>query len=456
MLVASCRSLLRTVGVDRAIGFTVIGRAWLSVAGIVSLVFVGRCLSPGEQGYYYTFGSLLALQVFVELGLTNVIMQFASHERAHLELTSRGTLEGSPKAKSRLASLLRLALKWYGVAALLFGAGMMYAGFAFFTRCAENQTEVVWQFPWVWTVLATAGILLVLPMLALLEGCGLVAEVAQFRVFQAVAANVALWAALLGGAGLAAAGVFATTNLAVAILWLLTSRRAILADLLLAAGREEIDWRGEVWPYQWRIAVSWLCGYLIFQLFTPMLFAYHGPVEAGRMGMALALAGAVTSLGTSWLTTKAPQFGVLIAHRRFDDLDRIFFRSLKQAVGVAALAAGFVMALVAALHAAGHPLAGRVLGLAPLSLLVLSTLVNVFVTAEAVYLRAFKREPFLPISVLNALFVGCSTYFLARFYGVTEMMLGYLAVNLAVGLGLGTWIFCRNRRSWRREAAPCV
>jgi hypothetical protein len=280
--------------------------------------------------------------------------------------------------------------------------------------------------------------------------------VAQFRVLQAVAVNVALWAALLSGAGLAAAGVFAMTNLTAAILWLLTSRRALLADLLVSVGREKIDWLREVWPYQWRIAVSWLCGYFIFQLFTPLVFAFRGPAEAGRMGMALTLAGAVASSGTSWLTTKAPQFGVLIAHGRFDDLDRIFFRSFQQAAGVAALAAGFIVALVAALHAAGHPLAGRVLGLTPLSLLVLSTTVNVFVTAEAVYLRAFKREPFLLISVLNAIFVGSSTYFLARFYGVTEMMLGYLAVNLVVGLGLGTWVFRRKRRSWRRGLAPCV
>ena len=36
------------------------------------------------------------MQVFVELGLTNVIMQFASHERAQLEWTSHGTLSRSP------------------------------------------------------------------------------------------------------------------------------------------------------------------------------------------------------------------------------------------------------------------------------------------------------------------------------------------------------------------------
>ncbi len=45
-----------------------------------------------------------------------------------------------------------------------------------------------------------------------------------------------------------------------------------------------ISWRREVWPFQWKIAVSWLCDYFIFQLFTPVLFAFRGPVEAGQDG----------------------------------------------------------------------------------------------------------------------------------------------------------------------------
>lgn len=449
-------SLLKAVGVDRAIGFTVLGKAWLSIAGIVSLVFVGRFLSPAEQGYYYTFASLLALQVFAELGLTNVIMQFASHERAFLELTSQGTLQGSSQAKSRLASLFRLAVRWYGVAALLFAAGLLVAGFAFFTRCAGSHAEVAWRLPWVWTVLAAAGILLVLPVLAFLEGCGFVAEVARFRVFQSLAANAALWIALVGGAGLAAAAIFATTSLIVAVIWLATRWRTLLLDLLLAVRGGAIDWRHEVWPYQWRIAISWLCGYFTFQLFTPLLFAFHGPVEAGRMGMAIGMVAAIASIGTSWLTTKAPRFGVLVARRQFHDLDRVFFRSLEQATGVAILVACSIVGVVVALHVFGHPLADRVLGVAPLSLLAIATVLRVIVTAEAIYLRAFKREPFMPISLVSALLVGTSLWYFAKFHGAMEMLIAYCAINLIVGLGIGTWVFCRKRRLWHQEFASCV
>jgi len=58
------------MGVDRAIFFTVLTRGWNASAGLVTIFLVSHFLSPVLQGYYYTFYSLIALQVFAELGLT--------------------------------------------------------------------------------------------------------------------------------------------------------------------------------------------------------------------------------------------------------------------------------------------------------------------------------------------------------------------------------------------------
>lgn len=442
---------LAAMGIDRAVGFTVIGKAWMSMAGLVSLVFVGHCLSSSEQGYYYTFASLLALQVFVELGLTNVLVQFASHERAYLELSARGTLEGSPVAKSRLASLLRLALRWSGVAAGLFAAVLIAAGFAFFQRFAGNEVEVGWRLPWIGTVLATAGILALLPLMAFLEGCGFVAEVARFRLFQSMAATVMLWIGLAGGAGLAAAAIYATTNLVAACLWLLTHQKTLLYDLLTVGGEEAIAWVREVWPYQWRIAVSWFCGYFTVQIFTPTVFAFRGPVEAGRMGMALTLAGAVVTVGSSWVTTKAPRFGILVTLRRFEEMDTLFRRAVAQALVVSATVAGAVLGLAGMLTIFQHPLAARMLPPLPLTLLLLAMLANLLVSAQAVYLRAFKREPFLVVSVLNAALVACLTCVCGRWIGLWEMMAAYLLITWGAGFGLGTSIYLHRRRTWQAE-----
>jgi len=94
----------RVLGLDRAVGFTVLARFWSSAAGLVTVALIARFLSPAEQGYYYTFGSLVALQIVFELGFSFVILQLASHERAPLFISDDGEISGDPVAHARLAS----------------------------------------------------------------------------------------------------------------------------------------------------------------------------------------------------------------------------------------------------------------------------------------------------------------------------------------------------------------
>jgi hypothetical protein len=74
--------------------------------------------------------------------------------------------------------------------------------------------------------------------------------------------------------------------------------------------------------------------------------------------------------------------------------------------------------------------------------------VNQIVFSEALYLRAHKQEKFLMISVLNALFMATSTYFLGKRFGAIGMVSGYLVINTVIGLGLGTYTFLKYRRLW--------
>src|SRR5271168_3122662 len=111
-----CNWIRHTLGLDRAIAFTVMARVWSSSAGIVTVALIARFLSPAEQGYYYTFGSLVALQIVFELGFSFVIQQMASHERAHLDVSPDGLITGAEKAHARLASILQKTVRWYTVA----------------------------------------------------------------------------------------------------------------------------------------------------------------------------------------------------------------------------------------------------------------------------------------------------------------------------------------------------
>ena len=437
--------LFGAIGLDRAIFYTVSGRAWAILSGPITLLFIARYLTVEEQGFYYTFGSIVALRVFFELGVSNVVLQFASHEKAHLEWTAERSLEGSADAHARLSALLRKATHWYTGVAVLILVSLIAAGFLFFGREATSDG---WQAPYVTVVVLASINICMNPAFAVLEGCGLVREVAFVRLTQGVVGTVLCCASLLAGMKLFSAAAMALGAVVAGAVWLFR-RRIVLRDLWsVRADRDLLSWRNEVWPFQWRIAVSIVSGYFIFHLFNPVLFAFRGAAEAGRMGMSMSVVMAIFTAAISWLSTKRPHFGTLIARGDFDTLDRVFYRALWQSVLVMVLGSAGAWTAIFFLREIGHPWANRVLDPWSLAFLMLAMITNQIVFAEAMYLRAHKKEPFLTISVVSALLVGASTFFLGRQYGALGITAGFFVLTAVVSLGGGTYVFVNRRRAW--------
>ena len=442
------RWLRDVLGLDRAIIFTVLARGWQSLAGLVTIALIARFLSPAEQGYYYTFGSLVALQIVFELGFSFVIQQMASHERAMLTISPDYRISGDPVAHARLASVLQKSVRWYSVAAVIMAIFLICAGLYFFTAHQQGLAQVRWKAPWCCVALAATLTFQIDPLLAFMEGCGYVANVARLRLMQAATGSLLAWLALLSHHGLFAPAMMIFGTASTALVWVYRHRRFLLGLLRHHPGEHRIRWGTEVWPFQWKIAVSWLCGYFIFQLFNPVLFAYQGPVAAGQMGMSLNVATALQAIAISWVNTKSAPFGAMIARKDYAQLDHTFFRSLWQSL-VVCLTGGLVFLAGAIwLNQNQIPFAHRLLSPAALLLLFCATTINIAIFSEALYLRAHKQEKFLLNSILTASLVAASTLFFGRSYGAMGIISGYLTILVVVGLGLGTFTFMKYRKAW--------
>jgi hypothetical protein len=252
------------------------------------------------------------------------------------------------------------------------------------------------------------------------------------------------------GAGLFALTIGAWLRLIVGVVWLIRRQRGFCLLLLKYRSSVGIDWKREVWPFQWRIGVSWLSGYVAFSLITPVMFHFHGPVIAGQMGMSLVIAGAVESVAAAWLNTRSPQFGMLVARRDFRALDELFGRSLRASMAIALAGAGVVLMGAALLQALLPHYAARLLPLLPLGLLVIYRIANLLVTGMALYLRAHKQEPFMGISLINACLVGLALGWLGRTFGAIGAITGSLAATVVWTLPVGYRVFRRCRLEWHR------
>jgi hypothetical protein len=418
-------------------------------AGTVLLIV--HFLSPVEQGYYYTLLSLVSLQIVFELGFSFVVQQLAAHERAHLDLGDDGTVSGNIRAHARLASALRLTLRWYTAAALFMGLMLAPLGFVFFTRHALPGAEQVhWRGPWFTAIAASVAGLWCVPYYSFLEGCGYVKAVAAMQLRQAIAAMLLAWTALVLHAGLFAPALVIVGYVGVGLHFLATHRRllfGLLRHRARASGANmHIDWRSEVWPFQWRIAVSWMCSYFTVQALVPILFALRGPVEAGRVGMSLSVVGYMSVLALAWTSTKATPFGFLIARREFDRLLELFRRAAAQSMAAFGVIAACALAAVAVLPDISPHLAARMAPAPLFSLFVLGAAANHLAQNFAILLRSFKQEPFLwqslTVAAVNILLAAA----LIPHLGISGAAFGYCTAMCAVGLPYALAIFRRTCR----------
>ena len=441
------RDLRSTLGIDAPIFYSLTGKTWSLAANSLSLILIARYLSRAEQGYYYTFFNILGIRALFELGLSFVLIQVTSHEFAHLRWIPAGVLEGAITSKARLASLLRQVMKWYTVVAILTLIAILPGGALFFGAYGRTEARVEWAMPWIFLcVMSTAGIWLT-PILAILEGCNLITQLARLRLFESIGASLSLWLGLLTGHGLFGAALAASAMFFIDSIWLCTKRHFI-RDLLSTEPVSRIAWRTEVWPFQWRIALSWSSGYLIFQLFNPLAFALFGSIVAGRVGMSMTIIQSILALAMTWLTTKMAPFGRLAALHLYAELDKLFFRSVAQAFTVLASSCGLFLALIYWMKQNSLALAGRVLDPGLLVLICLATICNFVWSAEALYLRSHKREPYARLSLASGVACAFSAYYLGKSYGPQGMMSGFLAVSFVFNLGLGTYIFWICRTNW--------
>lgn len=438
----------RVTGLDRAIGYTVLARGLQIIGSTGTVLLIVRFLSPVEQGYYYTLWSLVSLYVIFELGFSFVILQLAAHESAALVFLPDGTLKGDAKAHCRLASVLQKTVSWYLVAGGLMLGIMLPLGSVFFSKHRGAADQLLWQGPWACAVVATIAVFVLNPIFSFFEGCGQIVQVAWVRMLQGIATILAPWSVLIAGYGLYAPGAVNVGLALVGGAFVLSGRRRRLLTTLLCydAQQNPIKWRTEVWPFQWRLAISYLCTYFTTQIFVPILFTKRGPIEAGRMGMSLSVAGYLWVVPLAWMSTKAATFGQLVARSEFEKLDVLFFRTLKQSLSLMAVLGA---CCIAGFRIAQHEFPGvvaRVLPLPTFSLLLLTSMSIFVAQAEAIYLRAYKSEPFLLQSIVVGVLTCGAALALTPIWGMTGAAVTYFLCSGLVGLVSATMVFQRRTR----------
>lgn len=431
------------LGLNRAVLYTLLARLGQIISSIGTVLLIIRFMSPIAQGYYYTLLSLAALQIVFELGFSMVILQLAAHESASLVHSARGEVRGDPVAHQRLASILQLTVRWYLRASVALVVILLPLGVEFFSRKGMHSQDVAWFGPWATAVVAVSVNLFLTPIYSFIEGCNQVQQVALLRMCQSIAVMMMSWGAIASGHGLYACALVNTGSIFMG-LYFLARRGSLLSHLMrFRPSGHAVSWRKEIWPFQWRTGVSYLCSYFTVQIFTPILFASRSPQEAGRFGLSLSITAYLPVVALCWISTKAAPFGQLVRLGKLRELDTLFLRTLRQALVLIFLMAVLCFSCVVLTQRVFPRIAARMESPAIFILLLLTAIGTFVVQSIGVYMRSFKREPYLFLSTAIAAFTLASVFSTARHWGAAAVSVCYFCFS---GLMAFFWALVIFRR----------
>lgn len=435
-------------GVDPAVFWGGMTRISLFIATPLIIIAIASYFTPELQGYYYTFSSLLALQIFAELGLGQVVLMFTSHEWSKLRFDDSGFVVGDPNALSRLVSLGRLVLKWFAVAGPIVSIVLGLVGFFFFSQKADS--EIAWFAPWIALCVLTGLNFFILPIWSLLNGCHQVAQVSFYRFLDSIFFNIALLLSIISGLGLWVPVIAAAVKIVWSGIFLYQRYYNFIRLFSLPPTDTHISWLNEIWPIQWRSAVCWINGYFAVFIFTPVMFHFHGPVLAGQTGMTLLLVEAISSISAIWVTAKAPRFGSLIAKKDYEELDKLFWRIIKIIAVVSTASAITFWVFVYLMYSLSMPFALRFLSPLPAGVFFIAQVLNMLSTPMSLYLRAHKREPFVALSFVHGGLSIVLVLILGKYFAAIGIAVSCLLVNIIV-IPATAVIWYRYRRIWHAD-----
>ena len=447
-IASTTRNLAHAIGLDAAVTFSVGARLWQLIAATFTVVLMTQFFTGERQGLYYTIVSLLAIQSFLDLGLSGILVLLASHEWAHI-LLEDGKVTGSTESKGRLAEVHRFGCWWYSRCAVVFLILTTPTGISVLFHDKPNDSELFaqeWLLPWIICVTLNAISMLLVPRIAVLEGCNLVVPVNRMRFFQSVSGSIFIWISISAGLGL---WTLVVSNL-VRLIWELKivygEYGAMLFELSSTPNKNQLNWRKEIWPLQWRLAIQSICSYFATWFIVPVTFRFHGEIAAGQIGLTWQLLTTVQSASLAWLQTRLPRFGALLASQKHREFEREILRAsvLSIAVFLGGMICFFLAIFLAKL--AGVDLASRFIPNSAILFFACGMVGWTLAIAEQSYVRLFKTDPFLLISVFASCLVASAIWYFGSTSGPYGLSIAYCVVSWLYAVPISTWILLKHRR----------
>ncbi|MHA8074889.1 hypothetical protein ACRZ9O_10190 [Aquirufa sp. HETE-40SA] len=419
-----------------------LSRGIQGILNLSSLFIITLFFSKTEQGYYYTLISIIGIQIFFELGIGPIILRFVAHERSKVENIFNIK---SIHELTRISSIFKITINIFSFFSILFLFIFIFGGINYFNKFHNSRDIADINFIIVSLGISSSLNLFLSGILNFIEGLGYVLKVNKLRLYYQLIFYFLFFILIINNFKLYSLSIASfISNIIIIILLYKFGYLSELFNLLKKYEKSNFSYWNELFPIQWRIALSWISGYFIFQLFTPLAFAIEGPIVAGQLGFTISIFSGITTLTMSLASPYTFLFSSYISNREFTK-----FKYKIKKIKLLLIFVYFSLALILIifyniLEHFNYNIIERMLSVKYLFLFSFIGLCNVLIFFWAQILRTFKIEAFLLNSIFGAIIMVLGFYAFGNKYGLDGLVFTYFFNTVFIGFPWAYYIYNKN------------
>ena len=305
--------------------FVLINQLFKIITGPLMLLLIPLYLSKEEQGIWYLFSSLLALSIFADLGFSTIVLQFSAHEFSKLKIDENFILSGDEENIKKISSFFIFICNWVTRMILIVFPIIFLIGFyILYSKMPIN----LWLIPWILYVLISAISFFLNNLLSFFQGFNIVAQIEKIKFYISLLTSFSTIISLYLDLKIYSICLSSILGLFLLLYFLNLIFKKTILQLINNSKEFSYDWFDEIYQLLWKSGLSFASGYFIFQIYTPLMFIYKGPIEAGKVGLSISLWVSIFGISNSFIASIIPKVNIEISNKNWIILDKIFNKNL--------------------------------------------------------------------------------------------------------------------------------
>lgn len=383
------------------------------LGGPITILMVSSHLSLEEMGFYYTFFSFIVMTQLFEVGIGFVLKQFYSHDCKYY---GQGVL--SKKSLIKSSKLFIFSCQWYiGLAIIYLVLLIPFSKFYYF----NYEGDIEFEGPLLLLLVVTSLKLVSNIIDTYLDGMQKQIILQKARLFSSITMSLSLWLLISLGYQLYSIGLSLFLSIQVFVLVVLYYKKNIGFKIIKAGVNYSfLEQFREIFPLLSRSSLVWFFGYFFWNGFTLLGFHLYGASIAGQIGFSIAMAKGGYDVANSFSVNQRTIIANKIANDKLREAIEIFFKY--SILSLSVLTFGYLIIISVKVYFSEFEIVSKMLDTQNLITLFLFYIFILVMTSVNNFVRSFKIEPFVYLSIYNSTSL-MMTFYLSYYWGLKNILL---------------------------------